>query len=284
MYKRRRISEEKAKIIFEGAERGTYIQFFKDDAAYSPVNGPAAEAMTADGKAVLHNRISEYIFMRLAEIGIPTYFIRSLNMREQLVHSVEMIPLRLVCRNNISPDFARRFGLEAGAALPRPLFEFYGSDTKLDNPLVSEEHILTFGWANEQDLEDMLMLTARINDFLCGLFAAIGLRLADFKLEFGRLWSGDLMQLVLAAEISPDSCRLWENALLRQKYALPLDKNNKQQASRTEEEPSAAAETASEADNSADYQCVGHKYVAQRLGLLNENRNYAGKGPVLVHS
>jgi len=203
MYKRRRIYEAPEKIIYEGASQGTYVQFFKDDSA--------AEQARTDGKAALHNRISEYIFTRLNEAGLPNYFIKSLNMREQLVHSVEMIPLKLMCRNAVSPALARRLGLAAGAALPRPLFEFYYANAELGDPLVSDEHILTLGWAGDQDLEEMLAFTARINDFLCGLFAGAGLRLAEFTVEFGRLWSngGDMMQLLLASELSPDSCLLW---------------------------------------------------------------------------
>jgi len=272
MQKRRRIYEAREKIIFEGAELGTYIQFFKDDGGGShsdKAENSAAEIPRADGKGVLHNRISEYIFARLGEIGIPSYFIKSLNMREQLVHRVEMIPLRLVCRNAVAGGLARRLGLDEGAALPRSVFEFFYKDEALRYPLVSEEHILTFGWANEPELEEMLTITARINDFLCGLFAAIGLYPADFKLEFGRLWEGEIMRIVLADEISPDSCRLWE----RKSW---------------EEKGRAARNTAGSATEAPDtapaLQRIAHEQVAYRLGLLNENRPLCARGPVLVHS
>lgn len=266
--KRRRIYEVREKIIFEGAEHGTYIQFFKDGSAGRPAS--AAEKLVPDGKGVLHNRISEYIFTRLNEIGIPSYFIKSLNMREQLVHMVEMVPLKLICRNAVAGSLAERLGMAEGAPLPRTVFEFFYKDKTLSNPLVSEEHILAFGWANEEDLEEMLALTARINDFLSGLFAAIGLYLVDFKLEFGRLWEGDVMRIVLADEISPDSCRLWDRKLWEQKLRAGLKAEDK-----SGEEPHQGRPLLARA---------AHEQVAHRLGLLNENRPLCAKGPVLVHS
>jgi len=283
MHKRRRIYEAPEKIIYEGASQGTYVQFFKDD---DPA-GPAAERGRGDGKAALHNRISEYIFTRLNEAGLPNYFIKSLNMREQLVHSVEMIPLKILCRNIVSPALAGRLGLEVGAPLPRPLFEFYYTQEGLGGPLVSDEHILTFGWAHEQDLEEMLAFTARINDFLCGLFTAAGLRLVEFAVEFGRLWSGDMMQLLLASEISPDSCLLW-----RRDFALAIEAEarggrqaNAAQSSAGAAEaakagpkpgiapvPAAANDTgadkAAAGTQARDFAGISHKELALRLGLL----------------
>ncbi|KAA6205957.1 MAG: phosphoribosylaminoimidazolesuccinocarboxamide synthase [Candidatus Tokpelaia sp.] len=278
MQKRRRIYEVREKIIFEGAELGTYIQFFKDDSSYpgDTAENDFKEEPRPDGKGVLHNRISEYIFARLAEIGVPSYFIKSLNMREQLVHTVEMIPLRLVCRNAVAGSLARRLGLVGGTPLPRSVFEFFYKDEKLDYPLVSEEHILTFGWANEQDLEEMLTLTARINDFLCGLYAAIGLYLVDFKLEFGRLWEGDIMRIVLADEISPDSCRLWDRKLWESKFRTAPDRPGDKVENHNDK---------TESHNKAPlFRRAVHEQVAHRLGLLNKNRPVCTKGPVLVRS
>ena len=148
--------------------------------------------------------------VRLAEIGVPTHFVRRLNMREQLVREVEIIPVEVVVRNVAAGSFTKRFAIEEGTRLPRSIIEFCLKNDELGDPLISEEHITSFGWASTQDIDDMMQLSLRINDFLSGLFLGVGLRLVDFKLEFGRLWEEDEMRIVLADEISPDSCRLWD--------------------------------------------------------------------------
>ncbi len=204
--RRRRLYEGKAKILYEGPEPGTIVQYFKDDAtAFN-----AQKKGTITGKGVLNNRISEYLMTRLAEIGVPTHFIRRLNMREQLVREVEIVPLEIIVRNLAAGSFAQRFKVEEGTALPRPIIEYCYKNDELGDPLVAEEHIAAFGWATAQDLDDIIQLTMRVNDFLSGLFIGIGLKLVDFKIEFGRLWENDEMRIVLADEISPDSCRLWD--------------------------------------------------------------------------
>lgn len=206
MTRRRRIYEGKAKVIFEGPEPGTVVQYFKDDA--TAFNNQKKGTIT--GKGVLNNRISEYLMLRLAEIGIPTHFVRRLNMREQLVREVEIIPLEVVVRNVAAGSFCKRFGVEEGTPLPRSIVEYYLKNDELNDPLVTEEHVTAFGWAAPQDLDEMLQYALRINDFLIGLFLGAGMKLVDFKLEFGRLWEDDEMRIVLADEISPDSCRLWD--------------------------------------------------------------------------
>jgi phosphoribosylaminoimidazole-succinocarboxamide synthase len=206
MSRRRRIYEGKAKVLFEGPEPGTLVQYFKDDA--TAFNNQKKGVIT--GKGVLNNRISEYLMTRLNEAGIPTHFLRRLNMREQLVREVEIIPLEVVVRNVAAGSLATRFGLSEGTPLPRSIVEFYYKNDALSDPLVSEEHITAFGWATPQEIDEVLNLALRINDFLSGLFLGVGLRLVDFKIEFGRLWEGDDMRIVLADEISPDSCRLWD--------------------------------------------------------------------------
>ena len=206
MKQRRRIYEGKAKILYEGPEPGTLVQFFKDDAtAFNKKKHDVIE-----GKGVLNNRISEYIFTNLNRIGIPTHFIKRLNMREQLIREVEIIPLEVVVRNIAAGSISKRLGIEEGTVLPRSVIEFYYKADALDDPMVTEEHITAFGWANTQDLDEMLQYALRVNDFLCGLFLGVGLKLVDFKLEFGRLWEDEEMRIVLADEISPDSCRLWD--------------------------------------------------------------------------
>jgi phosphoribosylaminoimidazole-succinocarboxamide synthase len=204
--RRRQIYEGKAKVLFEGPEPGTLVQYFKDDA--TAFNNQKKGVIT--GKGVLNNRISEYLMTRLESIGVPTHFLRRLNMREQLVREVEIIPIEVVIRNIAAGSMVKRLGIEEGAPLPRSIVEYYYKNDELGDPMVSEEHITAFGWANTQDLDEMLQYALRTNDFLSGLFLGVGLKLVDFKLEFGRLWEEEEMRIVLADEISPDSCRLWD--------------------------------------------------------------------------
>jgi len=206
MARRRQIYEGKAKVLYEGPEPGTLVQYFKDDA--TAFNNTKRGTIT--GKGVLNNRISEYLMQRLGDIGVPTHFVRRLNMREQLVREVEIIPVEVVVRNVAAGTFAKRFGMPDGTALPRSIVEFYYKSDELGDPLVTEEHITAFGWAMPQDLDDIMALSLRVNDFLSGLLLGVGIKLIDFKLEFGRLWNNEEMRIVLADEISPDSCRLWD--------------------------------------------------------------------------
>ncbi len=207
MSRRKRIYEGKAKVLYEGPEPGTIIQYFKDDA--TAFNNQKKGVI--NGKGVLNNRISEYLMSRLSEIGIPTHFMRRLNMREQLVHEVEIIPIEVVVRNVAAGSFSKRFNIKEGTALPRSIIEYYLKSDELGDPMITEEHITAFGWASTQDLDDIVQLSLRINDYLTGLFLGVGLRLVDFKLEFGRLYDeNDEMRIVLADEISPDNCRLWD--------------------------------------------------------------------------
>jgi phosphoribosylaminoimidazole-succinocarboxamide synthase len=206
MSRRRQIYEGKAKVLFEGPEPGTIVQYFKDDA--SAFNNKKRGTIT--GKGVLNNRISEFLMLRLAEIGIPTHFVRRLNMREQLVRQVEIIPLEVVVRNVAAGSLSTRLGIPEGTRLPRSIIEYYYKNDQLGDPMVAEEHITAFGWASTHDLDEMVQTALRVNDFLNGLFLGIGIRLVDFKLEFGRLYSDDDIRIVVADEISPDNCRLWD--------------------------------------------------------------------------
>jgi phosphoribosylaminoimidazole-succinocarboxamide synthase len=206
MARRNKVYEGKAKILYEGPEPGTLVQYFKDDAtAFN-----AEKRATIEGKGVLNNRLSEFFMTGLNGIGVPTHFIKRLNMREQLIRAVEIIPLEVVVRNVAAGSISKRLGIEEGTALPRPIIEFYYKDDALGDPLVAEEHVLAFGWATQQDLDDMVSLGLRVNDFLSGLFLGVGIKLVDFKIEIGRIWDGDYMRLIVADEISPDSCRLWD--------------------------------------------------------------------------
>lgn len=253
MARRRQLYEGKAKILFEGPEPGTLVQYFKDDATA----GNGAKKGIITGKGVLNNRISEHLMLRLHDIGIPTHFIRRLNMREQLIREVEIIPLEVVIRNIAAGSIAKRLGIPEGTRLPRSILEYYYKNDALNDPMVSEEHITAFGWAATQDLDDMTALALRTNDFLMGIFAGIGIQLVDFKLEFGRLWEGEEMRIVLADEISPDNCRLWDA-----KTSEKLDKDRfRRDLGRVEE---------------------AYQEVARRLGILPEAGNNDLKGPEVM--
>jgi phosphoribosylaminoimidazole-succinocarboxamide synthase len=206
MARRKKIYEGKAKILYEGPEPGTIIQYFKDDAATQPTEA----AGPSDGRGVLNNRLSEFFMAGLNAVGVPTHFIKRLNMREQLVRMAEIVPVQVTVRNFAAGDLTARLGIPEGTPLPRPIVEFYLKDDKLGYPLVTEEHVIAFGWASQQDLDDMVALALRVNDFLSGVMLGAGVRLADFSIEVGRIWEGDYMRLIVADEISPDSCRLWD--------------------------------------------------------------------------
>ncbi|MEM8872358.1 MAG: phosphoribosylaminoimidazolesuccinocarboxamide synthase [Pseudomonadota bacterium] len=206
MPRRRMIYEGKAKILYEGPEPDTLIQYFKDDATAFD----AKKRDVIEGKGVLNNRLSEHFMTGLNAVGVPTHFIKRLNMREQLVRMVEIIPLEVVVRNIAAGSMSKRLGIEEGTALPRPIIEFYFKDDALGDPLVTEEHIIAFTWASQQDIDDMIALALRVNDFMTGLMYGVGIRLVDFKIEIGRIFDGDFQRLIVADEISPDSCRLWD--------------------------------------------------------------------------
>ncbi len=206
MARRKKIYEGKAKALYEGPEPGTLVQYFKDDAtAFN-----AEKKSVIEGKGVLNNRLSEFFMTGLSNIGIPTHFIKRLNMREQLIRQCEIIPLEVIVRNFAAGSMAKRLGLEEGVQLPRPIIEFSYKDDALGDPLVPEEYIIAFGWASQQELDDVIALGLRVNDYLSGVMYGVGIKLIDFKIEIGRIWEGDFMRLVVADEISPDSCRLWD--------------------------------------------------------------------------
>src|SRR5258708_157830 len=152
MSRRRQIYEGKAKVLFEGPEPGTIVQYFKDDATAFKNQ----KRGTITGKGVLNNRISEYLMVKLGEIGIPTHFVRRLNMREQLVREVEIIPLAVAVRNVAAGSLAKRLGIEEGTQLPRSIIEFYYKNEQLGDPMVSEEHITAFGWATPPESDDII--------------------------------------------------------------------------------------------------------------------------------
>ena len=251
---RRLVYEGKAKILYEGPEPGTLVQYFKDDTTAFD----ATKKAVLEGKGVLNNRISEYLMTKLNEIGVPTHFIRRLNMREQLIKEVEIIPLEVVVRNVVAGSLATRLGMDEGTPLPRSIIEFYYKNDKLHDPWVSEEHITAFNWASPQEIDDIMALAIRVNDFLSGLFLGAGIKLVDFKLEFGRLWENEFARVVLADEISPDSCRLWD---IKTNEKLDKDRFRRDLGGVTE----------------------AYSDVAKRLGIMPELSEEQGKrGPRLV--
>ena len=240
--------------MFEGPEPGTLIQYFKDDA--TAFDNKKQGVIT--GKGVLNNRISEYLMLRLGAIGIPTHFMRRLNMREQLIKEVEIIPVEVVVRNVVAGSLAQRLGIEEGTALPRSIVEYYYKSDELGDPMVTEEHITAFGWASYQEIDEILNLSLRINDYMSGLFAGVGLRLIDFKLEYGRLWEDeDLASSPWPTRSVPDNCRLWDSATNER-----LDKDRfRRDMGKVEE---------------------GYQEIARRLGILPEAGPRDLKGPETV--
>ena len=257
MARGKQIYEGKAKILYEGPEPGTLIQHFKDDA--TAFNNQKHAVL--EGKGVLNNRISEFIMLGLERVGIPTHFIKRINMREQLIRHVEIIPLEVVVRNVAAGSICKRLGLKEGDNLPRSIVEFYYKDDKLGDPMISEDHITAWGWANPQEIDDMMAYALRVNDYLSGLFAAAHIRLVDFKLEFGRQYENEMVRLILADEISPDGCRLWD-----------LDSGEVMDKDRFRKDLGDVVE--------------GYREVARRLGILRNDDDSQGEksGPKLVRN
>jgi len=207
MNKGKKLYEGKAKILYEGPEKGTAIQHFKDDAtAFNNL-----KKSTIEGKGVLNNRISEHILNNLNQIGIKTHLIKRLNMREQLVRLVEIMPVEFIVRNVATGSLTKRLGIPDGTILSRPLIEYSYKNDELGDPLVAREHIIEFKWVkSESQLNIINDLCLRINDFMQGMFRGIGIKLVDFKLEFGMANVDGVETILLADEISPDTCRLWD--------------------------------------------------------------------------
>jgi phosphoribosylaminoimidazole-succinocarboxamide synthase len=251
--RRTRIYEGKAKILYEGPEPGTLVVHYKDDAtAFN-----AQKKAVIEGKGVINNRISELVFTKLNEIGLPTHFIRRLNMREQLIREVEIIPIEVVMRNIAAGSLATRLGMEEGTALPRSIIEFYYKNDELGDPMISEEHITAFNWATPQEIDDIMAMSIRVNDFLSGLFLGIGIKLIDFKLEFGRLYEGEMVRTVVADEISPDNCRLWD---IKSGDKLDKDRFRRDMGGLVE----------------------AYQEVARRLGIIPDSEQPERSRPVLV--
>ena len=206
MKKGKKLYEGKAKIIYATQDKDLAIQYFKDDA--TAFNNQ--KKTTIEGKGVLNNRISEHILSNLTQIGIKNHLVKRLNMREQLVKFVEIIPIEFIVRNIATGSLTKRLGIEDGTILERPLIEYCLKDDKLGDPNISREHILTFNWLNNDQLNLIDENLKRLNDLLLGLFRGVGIKLVDFKVEFGFTHESNKNEIILADEISPDTCRLWD--------------------------------------------------------------------------
>ena len=244
MKKGKKLYEGKAKIIFATSDKNLVIQHFKDDA--TAFNNQKKDVI--DGKGILNNRISEHILTNLNQVGIKNHLVKRLNMREQLVQHVEIIPIEFIVRNIATGSLTKRLGIEDGTVLEYPLVEYCLKNDELGDPLISKEHIMTFKWMDDFEIDFVNNELARINDFLQGMFRGVGIKLVDFKVEFGRLEKNGKKDIILADEISPDTCRLWDATTDKK---LDKDRFRKDLGNLVE----------------------GYQEVARRLDILHEQSN-----------
>jgi phosphoribosylaminoimidazole-succinocarboxamide synthase len=244
MKKGKKLYEGKAKIIYATSDKNLVIQYFKDDA--TAFNNQ--KKSTIEGKGVLNNRISEHILSNLNQIGIKNHLVKRLNMREQLVKLVDIIPIEFIVRNIATGSLTKRLGIEDGTVLEYPLIEYCLKDDKLGDPNISREHILAFNWLNAIQLDLIDENLKRLNDFLLGLFRGVGIKLVDFKVEFGFTHESGKNKIILADEISPDTCRLWDATTDKK---LDKDRFRKDLGNLVE----------------------GYQEVARRLDILHEQSN-----------
>ena len=246
MIKGKKLYEGKAKILYETNDKDLLIQHFKDDAtAFNNL-----KKANVEGKGVLNNRISEHILLSLNSCGIKTHLIKRINMREQIIKHAEILPIEFIVRNIATGSLTKRLGIPEGTVLNKPLLEYCYKNDELSDPIIAKEHIYNFGWATEKEIKKIDQMSLRINDILQGMFKAIGIKLVDFKVEFGKVWnkSKSDKEIVLADEISPDTCRLWDS-----KTEKKLDKDRFRR------------------DLGNIIQ--GYQEVARRLGIMPEETN-----------
>lgn len=203
MEKLGQLYEGKAKKVFATSDPALCIVSYKDDA--TAFNGK--KKGTIEGKGVVNNKMSNYLMAQMEKEGIPTHFVKELSNRDTLVKKVQIVPLEVIVRNVAAGSFSKRFGVAEGTPLLAPTLEFCYKCDALDDPMCNEYHIIACGWATREDLDRITELTFRINDFLLRFFKGIRVDLIDFKIEFGKTADGTIL---LADEISPDTCRLWD--------------------------------------------------------------------------
>ena len=202
----KKLYEGKAKILYKGPKANTLIVYFKDDA--TAFNNKKRSVIKEKG--VLNNKMSELIMKKLAAGGVDNHFIKRISDREQLIKKVRIFPLEVIIRNIAAGSICKRLGLKQGMRLKKPLIEFFYKCDELDDPLITREHIEMFGWASEKDMKEITALTFKVNNIMSKLFRSINLKLVDFKIEFGKYQNGKKYTIILADEVSPDSCRLWD--------------------------------------------------------------------------
>ena len=246
MKKGKKLYEGKAKVIYATNDKNLVIQYFKDDA--TAFNNQ--KKTTIEGKGVLNNRISEHILSNLSEVGIKNHLVKRINMREQLIRKAEIFPIEFIVRNIATGSLTKRLDISEGTVLDKPLLEYCYKKDELQDPLISKEHIYSFGWATEDEIKIIDKITLRINDLLLGLFRGIGIKLVDFKIEYGKAWNKDTekKEIVLADEISPDTCRLWD---LKTEKKLDKDRFRKDLGNVIQ----------------------GYQEIARRLGIMPEETN-----------
>ena len=203
MEKTVQLYEGKAKKVFATTDENLCIVSYKDDA--TAFNGE--KKGTILGKGVINNRLTNRLMLLLTENGIPTHFVEELNDRETLVKKVSIVPLEVIIRNISAGSFAKRFGVEEGIVFKSPTIEFSYKNDELGDPLMNDYHALALGLATQADIDTIKTYSFKINDFLKKYMLEHGIELVDFKLEFGKLPDGTI---VLADEISPDTCRFWD--------------------------------------------------------------------------
>lgn len=204
MEKGQLLYEGKAKRLYATDEQGILWVEYKDSA--TAFNGEKKADIA--GKGTLNNKITSLLFEKLKEAGIESHFVKQLSDQEQLVREVSIIPIEVVVRNIVAGSMAKRLGIEEGTQLDRPVVEFYYKDDALGDPIITEDHIQLLGLAAPQEVQELREKALKVNEVLIGFFKEVGVDLVDFKIEFGRDKDGSIL---LADEISPDTCRLWDS-------------------------------------------------------------------------
>ena len=204
MVKKGQLYEGKAKKVFATDDPQLLIVDYKDDA--TAFNG--LKKGTISGKGVINNRMSNLLMQKLEKAGIPTHFVEELSERETLVKKVDIVPLEVIIRNIAAGSFSKRYGVEEGVVLDEPTIEFSYKNDELGDPLINDYHALALKLATKEEIETIKKYAFGVNDYLKAFWAECGVTLVDFKLEFGKIADGSI---VLADEISPDTCRLWDS-------------------------------------------------------------------------
>lgn len=203
MEKKELLYEGKAKKVYTTDNENLYIVDYKDDA--TAFNGLKKGQIA--GKGVVNNKMSNYLMQLMEKQGIPTHFVEELSDRETAVKKVKIIPLEVIVRNIAAGSFSKRLGVEEGSALKTTVLEYCYKDDELGDPLINDYHAMALGVASREDLDKIAEMTFKVNEVLKAYFKTIGIELVDFKIEFGRTPDGEI---ILADEISPDTCRLWD--------------------------------------------------------------------------